>query len=128
MALAPENPYVGRASVKRQPTHKGTLGISPRWSEHVRELETHISRTVSKDRQRNRYNVLKARQSTSWLDIIISDSCTTEEVAAREAFATTKINPAVNGNELKRCAETFRRNHSRPGKKQLSGYMCGSRV
>ena len=100
MMMASQKPYVGRTGAKICVSHTSSTGIAPRWSEHVRDLQGHINKTVPKDRQRLRYKMLQAHQPSGCLDIIILDTCTTENISAREAFAITRINPAANGHEL----------------------------
>ena len=95
-------------------------GISPRWSEHCRELSRHLDGTVPADRRRRRYQVLKTQQPSSCLNFIILDSCGPNEIATREAVAITRILPHANGSELKHLSETFRTRRNRGKRNRIS--------
>ena len=106
--LAGEKPYVGKAKVHRAAKSKTLPGFAPRWSEHVRELQKHMSSRSHVSNERRRYNVLKHDQATSCLNFLIIHQCDANLINAREALAIKLMHPASNGNELKHSSEICR--------------------
>ena len=114
--LGGQTPYVGRTIMKRKAINPGPIGIAARWSEHVRELQKHMSSTIDAASRRKRYDILKHQQSSSCLNFIILGQCDSTNIAAREAVAITLVYPPANGYELKHFLPTFRPRRSRPTK------------
>ena len=80
---------------------EAVVGIAARWSEHVRELETHRNRTVIKKRRRRRYVVLSGGASLSCLNYIIYGSAAPADVAGQEAVAIALAQMHASGHEFK---------------------------
>lgn len=104
--LADDRPHVGNTGVANK--FSKLAGIAPRWSEHVRELQNHMTGTAPKERQRRMCQVLQAHLASSCLDFIILDHCPPDTIAKREAVAIAQAHPEAHGSELKHISEVFR--------------------
>ena len=90
-------------------------GFSPRWSEHVRELQLQISGKTD-NRGRRRYKVLQHHQSSSCLNLVVLCRAPTSTICAYEALAIARTCPPSNGHELKHFQEQFRKLRNRTGR------------
>ena len=100
-------PYIGRTCGTRKSVNAKLSGSTPRWSEHVGELEMHMEGTVAKERSRRRYLELRHGAYTSCLNFVIYEAASTHTVSCREAIAITMAQPKSNGIELKHFCEGF---------------------
>ena len=112
LMIAKDTPYIGRASGSRSTsTRQG--GIRYRWSEHVRELQHHMTGNVPKNRARRRYVETRRGISISSLNIFIYGICDPSTVASREAVAIVSVQPTANAMELKHFSGATRPQRNR---------------
>ena len=113
LMLAQANGYVGRTGGCRATGPTQLDGLTPRWSEHVRELEQHRNGTISKARRRRRYDELKHGIWNSCLNYVVFHACSSSEIAGQEAVAITLAQTRANGHELKSFVVRRTRNRRR---------------
>ena len=120
--IAKDTPYIGRTSGPRNTSAKQG-GIRCHWSEHVRELQLHMTGNVPKNRARRRYVEMRRGINISCLNIFIYGICDPSSIASREAVAIASVQPVANGMELSHFSETMRPQRTRTAKprRRLNG-------
>ena len=106
--------YIGRTSGNRTHVSFSKPGLTPRWTEHVREFHSTIKSTVLDHRKRNRYVQLSHPHVGPGLGIIAIASYPEHQIAKMEAVGIAVSQSPANGAQFKHLAEQVRHSTKRP--------------